>query len=936
MVRLLIVIILLLLIALSAAAQSRFTVQLGPTNTGSGLTIPSLGDGQNLPATLGGRECRVTNRQVGASFLYVDVADSFPLGKAVYITFDYFDQRGRIELHYDSGEGDLAYRQAPGAFDQSGTGQWRTATFTLRNPQFRNRENGGTDFRIYSSGQLAVSQITVSTEPPAGYTPPVDPAEEFARREPAVVDPRIEVIQQWQVHEPVPASYLLDQSYETAKKIGVTSLQSYVGWAQLEPEQGVITYETYDPVVSQLTKHGLKWLPFLIMGPYISTPKWWAPEYGVDAVCLEHDTPIRIQSIWNPNLKAGVRRFLELFKTHYPSEVIEALNLGISGNWGESIYPVGGGFDMQGVHTHVGWWCGDVYARADFQRWLEAKYGAIDKLNAAWGSSFMDFGEAQPIVPKDSTPARQVKDQADWYLESMTDYAEFWVKTARELYPDLPIYLCTGGSGNPLLGADFAAQARMCAKYDAGIRITNMNDDMANGFAITRMVSSACRLYGGYYTTEPAGANTPKGVAGRVFDLVAGGARGVYFKRLLQAPPEPGPNGITFMDNAHFALPNAPQLTAAALMPNTSIDLSPGTTDAFLDRAAKLRDALNFEFVDENMISDGLLERFKAVVVLAGDKLEASTLTRLEAWVKAGGVLLLPVDLTPLKDVEGRAAEWTSAKPYAGPPLFAVEFDEGAPKGLSVDIGGEDEGVLTSFWHGAEGRGADPTPKQPDPTFRWTGGDSSLSLPLPAGGPLKLTVQLSVPAQVAEGARLLVNGTPLVSLSAGDDQKVEVAIPPELVANRATLSLTFESKTFVPGPNDPRSLGLQVRSVDLFTEGTDPSELVAASMLKPHLAINEAAVLANLPQPLGKGFVVVWPDNWESYQEALNVLLHTAKGPWAQLSEPLDGVFDNVLACRAGKQVYYLNNGDELVSRTTPWGAPLTIEPRTIQVVEGE
>ncbi len=610
------------------------------------------------------------------------------------------------------------------------------------------------------------------------------PNEKFAKRKETKVGPHMEVIQQWQVHEPVPVGLLEDSAYEICRKIGITSLQSYVGWAQLEPEQNKVTYDTYDPVVNQIRRHNLKWLPFIITGPYIATPKWFREQHGVDAVCLEHNMPIRIQSIWNPELKGGIRRFLELFKAHYDPSVIEALNFGISGNWGESIYPVGGGFDMKGVHTHAGWWCGDKYARADFRRWVKKKFKTVGLLNSSWNSAYASFDAVDPFLPQDAPSPRAAVDLGNWYMESMTDYAEYWVKTARELFPTLPIYLCTGGDGQVALGADFGAQSRMCAKYHAGIRITNMNDDMLNGFAITRMVSSATRLYGGYYTTEPAGDNTPKGIAGRIFDIVSGGGRGIYFKGLFQQsnslkkvpPVHATQNALIFADNAKYMIPNSPKLTVAAIMPNSSAILDAQALRQFRERSMKLRDCLDFEFIDENMIGDGLLSRFKAVVMLSGSILEQSTLDKLKTWAESGGVLITSLESYPLKSVEGIDVAWMQ-KPFAG--------------------------------------------------------------------------------------------------------KVDYA-------------------------------------------GT----------LSPQVSDNGGKTFTDVAKKLGNGYVVVWPGRWDTYMPMLGVLLHTDKAPWKQLSEPVDGVYDNILACRVGTSVYYLNNGDVTVTKKIAADKSITISPRTLVEVK--
>src|SRR5208283_2858213 len=110
----------------------------------------------------------------------------------------------------------------------------------------------------------------------------------------------------------------------------------------------------------KLEKHGLGWVPFLIAGPYYATPEWFM-ESG-DSVffrCLEHSAECKIQSIWNPALKPAVEHFIRAFFEKYnSSSALRSMLLGISGNWGESIYPLNGGFSEE-AHMHLGWWCGD-------------------------------------------------------------------------------------------------------------------------------------------------------------------------------------------------------------------------------------------------------------------------------------------------------------------------------------------------------------------------------------------------------------------------------------------------------------------------------------------------------------------------------------------------------------------------------------------------
>lgn len=911
----------------SAAQTPVIDIVAGREQGMSVITI--AGDGKVKDTVLGDRKCIEVDRTAGSSFIYVNVGDGFRPAPDTYVTIDYYDQSGEIDVDYDAGASASAYRRSPDSIKQTKTLQWRTATLLLRKPQFQGRENGDADFRLYTSGALAVSRIVLSTERPDGYAPPADPSRRLDEREPARVAPGMTVIQQWQIHEPVVEGQLNDSAYEVAKKIGITSLQSYVGWAQLEPEQGRFDFSMYDPVVSQIRKHQLKWLPFLILGPRITVPKWFRAESGVDAVCLEHGETTPIQSIWNPNLRKGVRRFLEVFRSHYQPDVIEALNFGISGNWGESIMPVGGGFDMEGRHTHGGWWCGDKYARADLRRWVEAKYHTVGALNSAWRTNYASFDAVEPFTPSGDRSRRANVDLTDWYMQSMTDLAEYWVKTAREIYPTLPIYLCTGGNGDPMLGADWGAQAKVCAKYGAGIRITNQGDDFLSNFAITRMVSSSTRLYGQYYTTEPGGDNQPEGIAGRVFDAVAGGARGAYFKYLMDTPDVANIRGLNFMDNAKYFVPNKPDLKIAAIMPNSAIALNRSDLDLFLARAGELRDAADFEFIDENMINDGMLKRFKAVVMLAGDTLESPSLDRLKSWVADGGVLFTMGGLSPLRTVEGRPVSWLKS-PSLSPDAVGSIYSSAGALGVRVDVGHGDDSVLGGEWNAPEGVAS--SSEDMDTSYRWTSGNSRLRLPTVAGTDVVLSVRLAVTNALGDRARILINKQPVVSLKStgGQPAVVEIPVPSQALASGKPIVVTFESPTFVPGPNDPRKLGVQVFGVKLAARNAPPERIVPVNRLGDTIKIDLPNALKLIANKLGKGYTVVWPEGWNSYSRFLAQALHNRTAQWGRIADPLDAEYDGVLASRVGSSVYYLNNTGSVVRKRLAGGKTVTIPPHEI------
>lgn len=532
------------------------------------------------------------------------------------------------------------------------------------------------------------------------------------------------IIQQWQAYGYPSQSLLKDEPYRLAKENGITSLQSYVHWAEVETEPGVYDFSYYDPVVERIRKHGLRWTPFIIVGPYYSTPEWFRhSEESVFAKCLEHDRETVIQSIWNPNLQKYIKDFLRSISDYYEPELFESVLLGIGGNWGESIYPAGGGFKWEPeFHTHIGWWAGDAYAFRSFRSHLKAKYLNVDELNKAWDTNYTDWESIGPDMRSfqlgsqiSVSLASRRLDFVEWYIDSMNKYSEMWLKSAREVFPDIEIYLVTGGEGEPQLGADFVVQTKIASKYDAGMRITNQNDFYDYSFAVTRMISSSSRFYKSYYTTEPGGANTARGVPMRIFDMITGGARGMYFKMLLEnvGPDRDSCKPTDLLSelakNKEFVDLECgePIIKVGVLYPTTAINLySYDVLKPLLKHSGKLRDAVDFDFLDETMICDGALDAYVLLISLVPSVIKTETFEIIRSWCEDSGILITssfaPVqELGTGKNLTGKnvlhheAADHGAIMQYLqsiSEAMMANEFTE------AVKIDGEFDGVYASVF----------------------------------------------------------------------------------------------------------------------------------------------------------------------------------------------------------------------------------------------
>jgi len=475
---------------------------------------------------------------------------------------------------------------------------------------------------------------------------------------------------------------LLDE----AKKCGITSFEPYVKWMLLEPEEGKWDFAFYDMQVEECAKRGMKWTPFLIAGPAYATPKWFKEsKQSVFAKCLEHGTETRTQSIWNPAMPKRVDAFVKAFARHFDHSLIQSVLLGISGDFGESIFTVEGNywtylFDGE-YHHHRGWWCGDAYAERSFRDSVRRRYSNVSDLNVAWDTRYTSFDQVKPFLP-DKAPSRQARlDLVRWYRNSMTRYAEVWLKTVRKHMPKTEVMLCTGGQGISVHGADFTQQAVAAAKLGCGMRITNEASDYGENFMLTRLVGSACRNLGTYFGYEPASGVSDEGVVGRFYNAVASGADELF----VYDSPASGPRGDIYRRCVPFLTKRNPDVKVAMFYCKTSEELgvegfSKGGDD-YYSHCAQFRDYADFDILDETSIAKGWLKRYKALVWMDGAVTENATLKALESWIKSGGQLFLRV---PAEEVSGKkwklkavevasgtdADEWFRNVAKAAPDLF--------------------------------------------------------------------------------------------------------------------------------------------------------------------------------------------------------------------------------------------------------------------------
>ncbi|WP_394708766.1 family 14 glycosylhydrolase [uncultured Desulfobulbus sp.] len=443
--------------------------------------------------------------------------------------------------------------------------------------------------------------------------------------------------------------------------MGTRSMEIYVRWNLIEDKPEQFDFSLFDEFEKMFRKNNLKWSPLLLAGPAYTLPDWFRKTDYTPYRCLEHDKDNIVVSLWDPKMKPYIDRFFKAFIKHYGGSdgIIQNLMLGVTGIFGENLYPHESDKDWTtnatgDYHSHSGWWAGDKYARQSFRDYMKRRYTSIEVLNNAWGESYPSFAELEPKTPEKCRTPRAKYDFMDWYIGSMTDYTEFWLKTARKYMPKGDIQLCVGGEGRQRVGTDFSRSAKLAAKYHAGIRITNESPDYSLNIAMTRWISTAARTYGAWLGMEPASLQIQyDSIAQRVFNVRTSGARELF---CYQTGLSNRKAYTKLLENMRYLQPDTPTISVAYWMPRTHMMVA-GDVDYVWDMRG-LRDAVDFDAVDDVLIQDGALDRYKVLVMGAGSIEDERILSHIEKWVEAGGVLIR-IRPEPLTTIDG-SKEWQS------------------------------------------------------------------------------------------------------------------------------------------------------------------------------------------------------------------------------------------------------------------------------------
>ncbi|MDF2440501.1 MAG: hypothetical protein JWN98_1485 [Abditibacteriota bacterium] len=901
------------------AALPDLSIELGPENRGRGLSAANDGDGRNEPDTIAGVPVRrLIGPQPNVGYLYLKIEDVTWKNMAprdVYITVDAFDDRfARVVVQYDKAATKpnvgTQYTAAEGSLLLTGSRKaWRSGYFLLKQASLKGGQNFGADLRLNAPSGTAIRRVTISTQRPPNFD------SSGALDESTLQALRVDRGPQRGRMEWTIGNDAGRADAQFYRAIGVSSVESYVHWASVEEKKNQWDWSRWDKQVADLQAAKLKWVPFLLVGMAYGTPLWFQESAAShNYKCLDHGQESRVQSLWNPALRPAVDRFLKAFAERYKKTgVVESLLLGVTGIYGESIYPAGpeGGWtaELTGTyHNHAGWWAGDTFAQEAFRAAMKRQYTSLEKLNRTWGTQYVSWSQVAPFVPDKAPNDRARADFVGWYQQAMTEWSVFWVATTRKYFPSTPIYLCTGGDGDPMLGADFSAQTKAIAPFGAGVRITNEGSDYAANWSLTREVATATRLYKTYAGFEPASEVSPSGIVARVYNATASGARQLHdYAPNMMNDPAALQNARA---HASYLRQRQPLVEAAIYVPRETWEVEPQRIGQFYDLARRLRDAIDLDFVTRHTVLDGVLRNTKVLFLASAPVLEPVVASAIERWVKAGGTLVTFGTQAELGARLHDNAAWRArllAAVAGNAAAVAPALEGPAPARWVQNIGEpSDEVWLSGDWFHRESGGE--WANIPNATKRWGGARAGLLVP--AGnrnGTLRMDIYVPEGAVQHEPVKVLWNGVALGEITKSGRQIVEWKLPAASAANSLG-HLEIVTRTWQPSAlasGDTRHLGVALRQVEVFAEG--------AAQAAPSRAVVQwkvdAGTLGTFARRVGRGRTIHLPySDAQSATRVVAVLLAESARylPEAKLTVP-DGRLDNRFATRTKTETLWLD-----------------------------
>jgi hypothetical protein len=444
------------------------------------------------------------------------------------------------------------------------------------------------------------------------------------------------------------------QLLDALQKFKVQGIEDYLGWAVVEPREGQWNWDIYQENARVIKSRGHAYIPFVWIQ---NLPAWVRnnPGYAFSGN-VETGLSTEALSIFAPQTRQAYDRFFRELRKALGSS-IDILRIGSPYDFGETAYPATASefaFPMKNVKP--GFWVHEKDARQHFRDTMQGKYGSVANLNQAWNARWRSFDAID--YPRDTRNARAWLDFVRWYHEGFTEKMGELVDTVKGHFPTTPININLGFPFEKInLGQDISGLAKMAASKKVYFRTPT---GPFVSFLYTKRVATAMNFY-----RPPVFSSEPMDGSARIEDIAL-----LLFKDLT--------TGVSwhfdYADNLERGKPlyeqykrlplsSYPAIDCAVLFPTTTHYLenwntwrpegfAGGFPAGLREFAEEIRDIVDYDVVDERLVDDGALTRYRTLIWPTGRIVETTTLTKIRAWLENGGILLVH-DLASIKNVAG-------------------------------------------------------------------------------------------------------------------------------------------------------------------------------------------------------------------------------------------------------------------------------------------
>ena len=500
---------------------------------------------------------------------------------------------------------------------------------------------------------------------------------------------------------------------KTARKLGSTGIEYYVGWGVAEPEEGKWDFSIYKEHARRVKESGYLYIPRV----WVQNLPHWVRNNPAYPRASNVDTGLETDSlsIFADKTREAYDRVYAAFAKELGTE-IDIVRVGVPYDYGEAAYPAGAGsnsFPLKNMEP--GFWVNEADARALYKKEMQAKYGSLANLNRVWDTQFTSFDGLD--YPKDATHKRYWLDFINWYHDAFIEQVGKLLDIAKKHFPTTPVNINLGWPFEKVnLGQDLTGIAKICAQKNVCLRCPTGEHVP---FLYTKRVATAARHYRTpKFSSDPVGGKAPrKDIALAFFkDLTTGVnwhndylpnlERGKDFVEEFRRIGYRG--AYPEIDGALFFPTSAHRLEDWNNWRGNKALFAGGYPEGLMPLAEKLRDVWDYDVVDERLANDNLLSAYKALFWPIGNLAEAATLSKINAWIQQGGILLVK-DLAKITTVEGDAGAFAALSRLAS---SAVPMNPGrmikAGKGYVFDGQGDLDCLMTLVEHRGDLKALNP------------------------------------------------------------------------------------------------------------------------------------------------------------------------------------------------------------------------------------